>query len=146
MIHGISYVQYLIAWFLFFIGRCKWERAYDLIVYVFVIALSINYLTNVPFQLDNPRQYVLRSAIIAIRCSTVIALFGINGVIDFIIGLLAPLIVVLVLLPKTEFPPGSIKLAFPAVVVASVGCGILDYIVAEEQRRLFSNEVAQRAK
>lgn len=138
---GALLVQYVIAWVLFMIGKkTRFQRAMDLIVFGFCICNSLQFFINKPFKLDNPRQYVLRSTIISIRSAAIIAIFGVNGFFDVVCGLCLPLLAVLCVLPQTQFPPGSINLCMPAVLVAVVGCAIFVYMVLEEQRRLFANE------
>jgi signal transduction histidine kinase len=37
-------------------------------------------------------------------------------------------------------------LTVPAVLITLLGCSIFNFIILEEQRRLFSNEIVQRSK
>lgn len=110
------------------------------------MSLCLQFYFVVPFDLENARQYVLRSVIICLRCSTAVAIFGVNGLVDVLAGLLMPLFVVFLILRKTRFNTGSIGLTIPAVLVTILGCSIFNFIILEEQRRLYSNEIVQRSK
>jgi len=57
-----------------------------------------------------------------------------------------PIFVVFLILRKTHFDKGSIGLTVPAVLITLLGCSIFNFIILEEQRRLFSNEIVQRSK
>jgi len=54
----------------------------------------------VPFEKANPLEYTLRSAVICIRCSMVVAIFGVNGIIDVFAGLILPLFFVMLIIRK----------------------------------------------
>ena len=100
---GCMFLQYLIAWACFYIGKYKVPKICDLIVHIFILKLCISYYFIVPFNKMVPIQYALRSVIICLRCSMVVAIFGVNGIIDVIAGLVMPLFSVMLVLRKVNF-------------------------------------------
>lgn len=115
-------------------------------MHVFIISLCIQFYLVKPATFLNPREYVYRAVIICLRCCLLIALFGINGLLDVIIGLLFPVLTVLLLLKNTDFSQGSIQLIIPAIIVTLLGETIFNYLACESQVRMFANEVLQKDK
>jgi hypothetical protein len=61
-----------------------------------------------------------------------VAIFGVNGIVDVIAGLVMPLFTVFLILRKTEFLSGSLALTIPAVLTTITGCTVFNFIILEE--------------
>jgi hypothetical protein len=61
-----------------------------------------------------------------------VAIFGVNGIVDVIAGLVMPLFTVFLILRKTEFLSGSLALTIPSVLTTITGCTVFNFIILEE--------------
>ena len=122
----------MLAWACFYIGKYKIPKFCDLIVHIFIAKLCISYYILVPFDAAIPIQYALRSVIICIRCSMVVAIFGVNGIIDVIAGLVMPLFFVMLLIRKIDLSNESIGMCIPVTLVTIAGCTVFNFIILEE--------------
>jgi len=122
----------VIAWALYYIGKYKIPKCCDFIVHVFIASLCFSYYYIVPFDVDSPMQYALRSVIICLRCSMAVAIFGVNGIIDVITGLVMPLFFCMLILKKTKFNDGSIAMCIPVVLITIAGSSVFNFIILEE--------------
>ena len=109
-------------------------------MHVFVISLCIIFKLTSPLQILEPESYILRAIIVLLRCSLMVSLFGVNGLFDVISSTVAPVIVVILMWQNTSFPPGSHRIALPAIGVTVLGVFIFNFLVILEQRRLFSKQ------
>ncbi len=122
----------MIAWALYYIGKYKIPKCCDFIVHVFIASLCFSYYYIVPFDVDSPMQYALRSVIICLRCSMAVAIFGVNGIIDVIAGLVMPLFFCMLNLKKTKCNDGSIAMCIPVVLITIAGSSVFNFIILEE--------------
>ena len=132
-------VQYILAGMFYALGRyTKHLRWNDLIIHTFVIFCCIGFYASWPLQQDGPQAYVFRTVIVTLRCSVLVAMFGVNGTLDMISSLLAPIIAVGLHFKSVDFPLGSTAMWLPAIFVTIIGVGIFNFLIILEQRRLYA--------
>lgn len=122
----------MLAWAFFYIGKYKIPKFCDLIVHIFIAKLCIYYYLIVPFGATLPKKFELRSIIVCIRCSMVVAIFGVNGIIDVIAGLVMPLIFVMLASRRVDLSNASKGIFIPITLVTILGCTIFNFIILEE--------------
>lgn len=132
----IAFGLYTILLLIFLLAQARVEWLYYTISPSAIIILCLYQYLYMPFNPAAPREFVFWSVILQFRCSVIVTMFQVNGLIDIILQLVLTLPIIALhsrslVISENDF------FIWPPIIVALMGCQLFNYIVSREQRMLF---------